>query len=181
VNHSAKGATAARYLVYGVLGTWLAMTFVSQEPTRKFDKLRRWDPTGAFIPDWRFFAPRPGMHDNHLLVRDELPDGGYTPWQEYVQVETRRWQHFFWYPGRRAEKVVTDAVGALNQLQPDLKDSKENVQVSVPYLTLLNYVVHQVPHHPDGKRVQFMIATSAGYDDLEEPTALFLSNTHPLT
>ena len=174
--------SAARYLVYGVLGTWLAASVLSQDPRRKFDKVRKWDPTGALIPDWRFFAPRPGMHDHHLLVRNELPDGSYTPWQEYVQVEPRKWQHSFWYPGRRAEKVVIDSVGALTRLQPDLKEGgKENVQVSVPYLTLLNYVTRQVPHHADGKRVQFMIATSAGYDDSEEPTALFLSNTHPLT
>jgi len=174
-------AIAARYLVYGVLGTWLAVTVVCQEPTRKFKKLRNWDSTGAFIPDWRFFAPRPGMHDHHLLVRNELPDGSYTPWQETVEVEPRRWQHFFWYPARRAEKVILDAVVNLTALQPDLKDSKEDVQVSVPYLTLLNYVTHQVPHHPDGKRVQFMLVASAGYDDAEEePTVLFLSGTHAL-
>jgi hypothetical protein len=171
---------SARYALYGVLGSWLVATTLSQDPTRKFDKIRKWDPTGSLIPDWRFFAPRPGMHDYHLLIRDELPEGEVTAWKEYCQVEERRWQHFFWYPGRRAEKVVTDAVSGLIQMQPDLKDRKEDVQVSVPYLTLLNYATHQVPHHPEAKRVQFLIATSAGYDESEEPMMLFLSNPHPL-
>jgi len=71
-------------------------------------------------------------------------------------------------------------VSGLIQMQPDLKDRKEDIQVSVPYLTLLNYATHQVPHHPEAKRVQFLIATSAGYDETEEPMMLFLSNPHPL-
>lgn len=173
-------AKSARYALYGVLGSWLAITVVCQDPRRKFDKARKFDPTGALIPDWRFFAPRPGMHDNHLLVRDELPEGEVTAWKEYVKVEERSWRHFFWYPGRRAEKVVTDSVSGLIQQQDALKDRITDVQVSIPYLTLLNYVTHQVSHHPEAKRVQFMIAMSAGYDDSEEPVMLFLSNPHPL-
>jgi hypothetical protein len=172
---------AARYALYGVLGGWLAVTAAAQEPTRRYDaKIRRLDPLGLMIPDWRFFAPRPGMHDQHLLVRDELPNGDFTPWKETCQVEPRKWHHFFWYPGQRAEKVVVDAVSGLITMQPILADRKEDVQVSIPYLTLLNYVTHQVPHHPETKRVQFLIANSAGYDESEEPTMVFLSNPHPL-
>ena len=170
----------ARYALYAVLGTWLAATIVTQDPTRKLDKLRRWDPTGSLIPDWRFFAPRPSMHDYHLLLRDELPNGDHTPWKEICEAETRKWQHFFWYPGRRARKAIADAVPRLIDMRPELTGHNEGVQVRIPYLTLLNYVTHRVPHHPEAKQVQFLIAASAGYDESEEPTMLFLSNSHPL-
>jgi len=172
-------ARVARYVTYGVLSGWLTITFLSQDPRRKFNAPRRLDPTGALIPDWRFFAPRPGVNDYHLLARDELPGGLFTDWTEVCNVEKRSWTHSFWYPSRRAEKVLTDAAAGLQAMLPKLKD-RENVLVSIPYLTLLNYVTNQVRHHPEAKRVQFLVATSAGYDDSEKPSPMFLSKLHLL-
>lgn len=178
--NSAAGKIA-RYSLYATLGTWFAATVASQDPWRKFEKLRAMDKTSIIIPEWRFFAPRPGMHDNHLLVRDELPDGGFTPWKETCAVVERKWFHFLWYPGRRGEKVITDCVGELQTMQPHILANRDSLQVSTTYLTLLNYIINQVPHHPETKGVQFMLANSAGYDKSEKPSILFTSNIHPLT
>lgn len=170
----------ARYSLYGVLGIWLAATVVSHDPWRKFDKLRRLDKTHMLIPEWRFFGPRPSMHDNHLLVRDELPDGEFTAWQEVCASKDRTWYHMMWFPGRRAEKTIGDIANEFNLMPPEITENEAVLQLSTPYLTLLNYMVHQVPHHPEAKRAQFMLATSAGHDTSEEPTVSFKSNLHPL-
>lgn len=169
----------SRILVYGVFGAWLAASALAQDPTRKFLLTRKLDPTGAFLPDWRFFAPRPAMHDYHLLMRDELPDGTLTPWRDVYQINERKWHHAVWFPGRRAEKVIADAVSGLVSFS-QLDRRPEEIQLTLAYLTLLNFVTNRVDHAPDAVRTQFLIAISAGYEESEDPGMLFLSNLHPL-
>lgn len=169
----------SRILVYGVFGAWLAASALAQDPTRKFLLTRKLDPHGSFLPDWRFFAPRPAMHDYHLLMRDELSDGTLTQWRDVYQINERKWHHAVWFPGRRAEKVVADAVSGLVTFSK-LERRPEEIQLTLAYLTLLNYITHQVEHAPDTVRSQFLIAISAGYEESEDPGMLFLSNLHPL-
>lgn len=171
----------ARCALYAVFGIWLAATVLSSDPWRKFERVRRLDKTGMIIPEWRFFAPRPGMHDTHLLVRDELPNGDLTPWREVIGIEDRKWHHFIWFPGRRTEKVIGDVASEFRMMEPQLRERHEVVQTSLAYLTLLNYVIHKVRHHPETKGVQFMLATSAGHDISEEPRSLLTSNLHPVS
>ncbi|WP_324165475.1 hypothetical protein [Amycolatopsis sp.] len=173
-------ARVGRYALTGLFGSWFFITLLSQDPRRKFEKLRKFDPSGVFIADWRFFAPRPGMHDYHVLVRDQLVDGKHTDWTEICPAEARRWHHALWYINRRVEKVVADSVSGLMDFGR-LARKKEDIQLSGSYLTLLNYVTSSVPHHKDADRTQFLVAASDGYDEQEEPTILFMSNAHPLT
>lgn len=169
-----------RIAIGALFGSWFLATFLAQDPRRKFDKVRELDKTGALIPDWRFFAPRPGMHDHHVLMRDELPDDSTTDWREVTSPRDRKLVDAIWFVGRRGEKAITDAASGLMAFTANNADRKEAVQVTIPYLTLLNYVTHGVEHHPEAKRTQFLIATSDGYADKEEPTMVFLSNLHPL-
>lgn len=169
-----------RCALYGLFGSWFAATLISQDPLRRFKGAHKLDKGGAFIPDWRFFAPRPGTHDYHLLARDELSDGSVTEWKEVGQTDQRRVSHLIWHPTLRAEKVLMDAVSGLIIFDQKTEARKEQVQVTIPYLTALNFVTYQAKHHPDTKRVQFLIAASSGYDESEEPLMLFLSNLHPL-
>lgn len=170
-----------RGVLAAVFGTWFAMSFLSQDPTRKWDKVRKkFDPSGAFVPDFRFFAPNPGVHDYHVLVRDELPDGSTTNWAELGGPHTRKLHHSIWFTGRRAEKVVLDSVSGILEYTNDKENTPEGVQLTIPYLTILNHVTHQAPHHPDAKRTQFLICSSDGYYEEEEPNMIFLSNLHPL-
>lgn len=174
------GMRVVRIAVGAIFGSWFVATLLSQDPRRKFEKIRQFDQTGALIPDWRFFAPRPGMHDHHLLMRDELPDDSTTDWKEVAAPRERTLMDALWFVGRRGEKAITDAASGLMLYTEHHKDKKNEVQVTIPYLTLLNYVTHAIDHHPDAKRTQFLIATSDGYAEKEEPTMLFLSNMHPL-
>ncbi|MFG1945693.1 hypothetical protein [Nonomuraea sp. NPDC048826] len=178
------GARIGRGTLYGLLGTWFALSFVKQDPTRKLklDWIDKIDGNGMLLPDWRFFAPNPGMWDNHLLYRDELDDGTVTPWKEVLSTSDRFWLHILWYPDRRDEKALFDLVGQIARTVVDPEFTRpRDIQVTTPYLLLLNYVIHRQPHHRHAKNTQFFISRSTGRDDSEQPLALFLSNVHPLS
>ncbi|MCG7528532.1 hypothetical protein MHW47_29335 [Streptomyces sp. OfavH-34-F] len=171
-----------RAVLVGSLGAWFLATTVKQEPTRKFTKLEKLEATGFFLPEWRFFAPNPGVHDNHLLYRDTLANGEVTPWQEVcVAQDKRKLLHVLWYPDRRMEKVIFDAMGELQTIVGKGRlECKEDLQVTVPYITLLNYVSYSLEHAPDAVGTQFLMARSKGYDETSDPVMVLLSNVHPL-
>lgn len=176
------GARVARGAMYAFFGTWFALSFLKQEPTRKLNWTDRLDPSGMLIPDWRFFAPNPGMWDNHLLYRDELDDGTTTPWREVNPSAQRFWVHILWYPDRRDEKALFDLVSAIARTTVDERFTDvRDIQVTTAYLMLINYISRRQPHHPHAKATQFLISRSAGRDEGEPPLALFLSDVHPLS
>jgi len=172
-----------RGVLYATLGTWFVATLVSQDPLRRTEGfLRKYDPSGLLIADWRFFAPVPGMDDNHLLYRDELADGSMTSWKEVEQDRDRKLSQMLFYPTRRSDKAITDAVSSLIQTAIAREDDMpvESIQFALPYLALLNFITHQRPHLESAVKTEFTLATSAGFDDTEEPEMLFLSNRHAL-
>jgi hypothetical protein len=174
---------AARGALYGLFATWFGLTVVGQKLYRDQSRRSRWDKLYLIVPDWRFFAPNPGIHDHHLLLRDQLTDGTLTGWREISSLEERTLLHSVWHPHRRAEKTVFDAsaellrfIGQHGQLDGN---ADPTVQLSVPYLTLLAHVTTR-EHHPDAVRTQFLIAVSGGYEEEDEPTMVFLSEFHAL-
>lgn len=177
-----RGGRIGRGAIYALFSTWFALSFLKQEPTRRWGWASRIDSSGMIVPDWRFFAPNPGMWDNHLLFRDELDDGTVTSWKEVNPTRNRFWVHILWYPDRRDEKALFDLVGAIavNTIDPAFTNPRD-LQVTTPYLMLLNYVSHRQRHHPHAKATQFLISRSAGREESEKPLALFLSSVHPLS
>lgn len=166
-------------VVRGGFVLWLLASLVSQSPFRRWDHLRRLDVFHLIIPDWRFFAPNPGIDDYHVLARDLGPDGARDPWFEVGFVGERRWTQFFWFPARRYEKTVFDAANELIKICVEAEDT-EAASMTVPYLTLLNHVRASDRHAPAAQRTQFMVATSDGYAESEEPMLLYVSDTHRL-
>lgn len=179
--HMLTVANIRRGVVYTALGLWFAGTALKNEPTRKWRWSERIDPVALVLPDWRFFAPNPGVHDNHILFRDELPDGEVTDWQEVTVVRQRKLSHIVWYPDRREEKIFFDAINEIAKTVHDerMKDPGD-VQITCAYLFLLNYLTHHVEHHDKAIKTQFLITRSDGRAEQEEPLILFLSNLHPV-
>jgi len=66
----------------------------------------------ALLPRWTFFAPRPGRHDLHILIRDWSGDTP-GPWRELERRQPSAWLRAFWNPGRCERKAVTDMGNAL--------------------------------------------------------------------
>ncbi|WBB63095.1 hypothetical protein O7599_11445 [Streptomyces sp. WMMC500] len=170
--------TAARYGLYGVLASWLGLTAAKQfRKTPRF--LTRIDPINTAIPVTTFFAPNPGRSDIHVLGRERLADGSTTQWCEYPMLERRTIRHMLWHPGRRVEKLLPDTVSELTQLALDEKRI-EVLQLTIPYLALLTFVTHHCPHPPGSRQVQFLVVSSGGFDEEEEPRTLFASDFHDL-
>ena len=132
---------------YAVLfGTWLLLTVVWQfEPLRHRSRLLRRVAELHVLPIWTFFAPRPGMSDTHLLVRDRLKDGSFTDWREVSLIEERRATHWLWNPRKRLDKLAVDAVSDIKTIkirsdQMKLPDEQlqNHVKLSKGYLVLAN-------------------------------------------
>lgn len=170
--------TAARYGLYGVLMSWLGLTVAKQfRKTPGF--LTRIDPINTAVPVTTFFAPNPGKIDIHLLKRERMGDGKTTEWEEYPLIERRTLRHMIWHPGRRVEKLLPDSFSELSQVT--LKETRiEHLQLTVPYLTMLNFVTHRCTHPEGAAQVQFLLASSGGFDTEEEPRTLFVSDFHDL-
>ncbi|WP_019544894.1 hypothetical protein [Streptomyces sulphureus] len=169
---------AAEAALYGLLGTWFALT-VGQQFKKRPRFLERVDPGNVTLPVSTFFAPRPGTTDTHLLVRDELLDGSTTEWAEYPVSQDRSLRQMVWHPNRRREKALCDVQNDLAFLVRQDK-GPEHIHMTVPYLALLNFVSHRCPHAPDSRRVQFLLVASGGHDETEEPDVLLASDFHTL-
>lgn len=170
--------TAGRWGLYGLLAGWAGLT-VFQQADRPHWLQEKVDPTAMGIPNWRFFAPTPGRHDFNLLYRNKLADGSLGGWREHSVGVPRRLVQMVWHPGRRLEKAQFDAITQLFQLTDRLAD-RRRVQLTVPYLALLNFVTNEAEHGADAVEVQFMIAHSAAHEESVEPKMLFLSEWHRL-
>lgn len=62
----------------------------------------------ARLPQWRFFAPNPGVDDTHLLFRSRAADDQWGAWDEFPLTNQAKWLSLFWNPGTRAPKALFD-------------------------------------------------------------------------
>ncbi|NGO06518.1 hypothetical protein G5C60_02225 [Streptomyces sp. HC44] len=167
-----------RYGLYGVLTSWLGLTVAKQfRKTPQF--MIKIDPINTAVPVTTFFAPNPGKTDIHLLTREKLDDGSMTQWSEHPLISPRSLRHMLWHPGRRVEKLLPDAVAELAQVVLEEKRI-EYIQLTIPYLSMLNFVTHQCRHPADARQVQFLIVESPGHAKGDDPRTLFASQFHEL-
>jgi hypothetical protein len=142
----------------------LGMTFFSQHPNRTFDRFRSADKLGFWLPNWRFFAPEPAQNDFHLLHRTLDIDENESLWQDTYTVTPRKASHFVWFPDRRTDKGLFDAV---SEVLPSLQKGQEFITAQPAYRSLESFVRHRLD---SGGRplvgFQFMIVSSTGYEYL---------------
>lgn len=178
----ATAATTARWGVAAGLTGWLGLT-LAQQTGRARRLVAAVDPTGIVVPDWRFFAPNPAVHEYRLLVRDRLDDETVTDWEDLMVTHTRRHRHAVWSPQRRMEKGLFDATAALFATARSAggsgpAESWPVVRSSPAYLALLNHVTHRVTHHPRAAATQFLIARTATYEPDVLPDPVLTSEMH---
>jgi hypothetical protein len=170
-----------RVAVSAAMALWFTATAFSQHPNRNFDLLRRMDPFGTWIPNWRFFAPEPSQHDYSVLHRVLTADDKQTPWVETIPIETRRWSHAVWFPARRQDKALFDVC---SRIIPVMSEDPEDAQKMYEYRLLKEFVEHRVraeyadQDSPQG--FQFLLAMHGGYDEDVTPEYLFVSKFIPL-
>jgi len=167
-------ACLGNLLVIGIFGNWFLLSLLVHAP--KFQVFIRRMDWFCLIPEWRFFAPRPGQHDFHLLYRDRLRDGSITEWTELTPISKRPWWAFLCNPGKRGKKALLDAVIALGQ---SLAADDQSLKLSIPFLTLLN-CVSSVPRSSASECTQFLVLGFHGRPSPKEPEAFYLSDFHSL-
>jgi hypothetical protein len=157
---------------------WSLATVVVQPPSPLRDWFRRSD-VFALIPCWHFFAPTPGMSDFSLVYRDQAADGSVSPWREVTGVTVTR-QPFcaLWNPGRRHTKAMLDITKELMQLITQDRQKWE-IELSVPYLSLLNYI-SALPRHGEDRFTQFGIVMSSSSATADPPVVVFVSSLHAI-
>jgi hypothetical protein len=174
------GGIPAALAIAGLSG-WLVTTIASQHPHRAFDRFRDFDPIGLLVPNWRFFAPEPAMHDFHLLHRVLEPDGEATSWEETIRIPARVWRHAAWHPERRRDKAMFDVC---NELVTLLAVPSLDVTATAAYRLLRDHVEVVVRAQRHGRPLpqgfQFLIVRHTGHDDAPEPDYLLASAFEPL-
>lgn len=164
--------------VAAVLGSWVAVTALSQHPNRTFDRFRRRDPLGVVIPNWRFFAPDPAVHDFRVLHRWLCADGTQTAWREPTVIPGRTWRQAFWFPDRRADKALIDVCG---ELVTYLQMPGLDLTTTPAYRLLRSFtrssVAAATADDPAGppRGFQFLVLRHTGHDEEPEPDYLFAS------
>jgi hypothetical protein len=173
------GRDAAAILTAAGFAAWFSVTLLTQHPQRVFDRIRVYDPSGALIPDWRFFAPEPGLYDFHVLYRVLTAEGQQTQWKLTCEISARSWTDFIWFPDRRKEKAIFDLCNELN-----VQMARRGTQLTrtPAYRMLSDHVRHIVQEEyrdqepPQG--FQFVVTRYAGFDETNDPEYLLAS---PLT
>lgn len=158
-------------IIIAVFSSWLGLAVLVYIPALQ-PWVRGFDVLGM-IPEWRFFAPNPGREDCYLLYRDKLEDGSVTDWTELAPTVRRQYWHAFWNPRKRGNKALFDVVRSLMR---QIHNQAPGIEVSIPYLTLLNHVSLQ-PRSDSSAFTQFLLMRSAG--DME-PELAFMSGLHAL-
>ncbi|MGL5862551.1 MAG: hypothetical protein ACRCY9_14965 [Phycicoccus sp.] len=112
----------------------------------------------ARLPQWRFFAPNPGVENTHLMYRTGRDDC-WGEWREKPFTNPMRWYAVAWNPGSRAPKVLFDTVQQL-QLMAGLGVSYEWAIRTSAYLLIRDVVRDLCLVDGDVGSFQFMVLTS---------------------
>jgi hypothetical protein len=166
----------ASLLAVAFFGVWMAISIAAQLPNLKA-RIRQFDAL-YLVPEYSFFAPTPATGDFSLLYRDRDLDGQMGGWRELPIAGRRSILNAFWNPGRRNRKAVFDLCTDLAKYL--LADNTPlEVQVSVPYLVLLNHV-SRLARVEQAQATQFLIMLSHGVEAKQEPRIMYLSALHGL-
>ncbi|MFE7130929.1 hypothetical protein ACFVIM_08725 [Streptomyces sp. NPDC057638] len=152
----------------------LTLTVAAQIPGELLGRARRRDLL-ATIPNWRFFAPDPSVHDYELVYRTLSHQGETSGWKQVPLVRNRRAHQMLWYPERRAGKAVfdmgTEVLRVIDQGFATVRDQPS-------YRALTNFLrreIRQTENHEAVKGFQFALVRSAGYDLDERAEWQFIS------
>ena len=166
-------------IVTGLFLFWFAISVASQFSDKVAAAFPRMSMF-ALIPTWTFFAPRPGVHDLHLLYRDRTAAGTEYTVSYIPTIAARRWFHALWNPYKYHNKIVSDCSSSLlEQLHLLKKNSREPriILLSTPYLMLLN-IVMRMPSSRGAVARQFIIAQNTQHPSRRERDILFISEFH---
>jgi hypothetical protein len=155
---------------------WGTLTVINQFEYSWVQNIRKLD-FFYLVPRWTFFAPNPGTFDYHIVYRFRDLNNSITNFKEIDLQREKRFSTGLWNPQRRIGKAVLDVGMELENLGIKSHANPENIQLSLSYLILLNFV----KQHSDNTNfhyVQFVILKSYGYFDKNKPILILCSAFH---
>jgi len=127
---------------------------------------------------FHLFAPRPPRHDYHVLIRDFDAAGAPGPCREVLLMNRRHWTNVLWNPGKRVWLPIGGLVLGVTRVSTKLTDAREAVELSTPYLMLLDIACAQ-PVGPAWAR-QFFLVEHNGHNPELNGFVVFASAIHRL-
>ncbi|MET0885763.1 MAG: hypothetical protein ABWX92_04860 [Mycetocola sp.] len=164
-----------------VFTLWLLASIPNQFRWEWWERIARRDVLGL-LPRWTFFAPRPGRHDLHILIRD-WSAGSPGQWRELERRPPTPWRRAFWNPDRFVRKTVTDTGNALVRAasRPEA-GSPTSIQLHSAYIEILGWVMAAPPPVQDtspGDARQFILVRTQTDRPGRRLDVTFISFEHP--
>ncbi|MDO4255315.1 MAG: hypothetical protein Q4C81_09285 [Kocuria sp.] len=154
-----------RILIGAVFGTWFTVTAFSQHPDDKYSRARDLlrGAGGMAVPNWKFFAPNPGVEDTVLMYRTGCPDDHeWGAWSRVSDPPGKDILSSFYSPSSRKAKGILDIFMSLGTGQQD-PDAWEAHDAGMRLIRAAT--VGQLASVPDSHtHFQTMLLHSAGYE-----------------
>lgn len=163
-----------RNVIAVVFGSWFTLTLLGQHPggNHRSRKLLSRLSSTIFMPNWAFFAPNPGIHDDHLFYRVREGDG-FTSWKETATTrdgDSPAWLSPFYSGASRRSKGIIDIFSTLEGLANVNLSKGERDVIQAGRQAIANFMVanaDEISSHTSEYEV--MLVRSAGYAQDEEP------------
>ena len=163
-----------RNVIAVVFGSWFTLTLLGQHPGgnhRSRELLSRLSST-IFMPNWEFFAPNPGIHDDHLFYRVREGDT-FSPWKENTTSHNGdglAWLSPFYSAASRRSKGIIDIFSTLESLANTTLSKGERDVIQAGRQAIANFMVANAEEiSPCTSEYEVMLVRSAGYAQDEEP------------
>ncbi len=159
-----------------LFAAWFGLSVANQFETPFTYRLRKLDIFGL-ISVWKFFAPRPGIHDHYILIQDCDSTGQLLEWKQLLGPSVRRPQSFVWNPGKWESKAIADLLQLVAQANSFGRLDNRTLMLTSPYLVILHFVLGQ-PCGPEVVARRFALVQKTGrFGKVELSMA---SDFHPL-
>lgn len=166
-----------RSIVTFVFSSWFVLTVFGQHPGgshRSRYLLQRLSST-IFMPNWAFFAPDPGTHDDHLLYREVKTPAGddsesYGEWREIQYSKAIPFLSHFYSKRSRQGKGIIDIFSTLESIEGQTKYQADKDVVLGGRQAIANYVSANANHTSnDISDFDVLLVKTAGYETSADP------------
>ncbi len=164
-----------RNTVSWILGGWFILSLLGQHPGgnhRNRILLYHLSST-IFMPNWSFFAPNPGVHDDHLFYRFvSKMNGSTSEWRELQVPEENKYVAMFYSRKSRELKGIIDIFSTLEYVEGNNKQQSKAVApvTAAGRQAIANFILKRVEseHCPDAT-LEVLLVRSTGYEENTDP------------
>lgn len=166
-------------LIATILAAWFVASVLHQFAPRWWKPVNRFD-TFRLLPQWHFFAPRPGRRDHHLVVRDIVHDRPLA-WRQIEVGGSAPATRWIFNPYRYRQKALTDLVNMLltaRRVLAEHSSPQAGELLSIPYLAMLSWVMAMDTADVQVDSRQFAIVATTGHGVNREIRVVYVSRAH---